>query len=376
LNDCNGLSEDITSGDGLVGAIIPETEIFITSPNCTFIPFPPLGDNRDIFLRSDARFGMDDPIQYPQPYNEYFCHLPAIPLPPKNGDPYYSQKFMWANVQKEDFAYASRSSKEEFLADVWSLSRAYMQPRLDCVKECLKQLAILNVEGEGLAGLRKLVAMLKINMETSLSILDTTRLSLVDAQRMSTILQRSWLELSAILDYMQIYKPLMDEDQPGPSRLARTMGCFTDNQYIARQHMRAGLPVYLIRPWKAFNAQNVLEVVDPVLPDLQTDPLPPPNPVLFTGAAGSSNKYAAIFRYVQVSFAFGSSVFTPSAELPTSVLSKYPRTRPLVAQESEAGPARHAPSNAAPRKSKSKPTNSKAASKRGPVGESFLILEL
>ncbi|TFK58691.1 hypothetical protein BDN72DRAFT_865738 [Pluteus cervinus] len=64
--------------DGLVAALLDDGVHFITSPNQPMIPMPPLGA-REVRRCIDARFGMDDYIQWPQPYCSNTPHYACIP---------------------------------------------------------------------------------------------------------------------------------------------------------------------------------------------------------------------------------------------------------------------------------------------------------
>ncbi|KAK0478123.1 hypothetical protein IW261DRAFT_1565110 [Armillaria novae-zelandiae] len=57
----------IHAWDGLCGAVVNE-HMFITSPNCLLLFDPPLGVNREMWMRNDYRYGEDDPLSWPQPY--------------------------------------------------------------------------------------------------------------------------------------------------------------------------------------------------------------------------------------------------------------------------------------------------------------------
>ena len=48
--------------DGLCGSFLPVTKEYITTPNSDYIPSLPLGSTRNLYRRSDARYGDDDPI--------------------------------------------------------------------------------------------------------------------------------------------------------------------------------------------------------------------------------------------------------------------------------------------------------------------------
>ncbi|KAF9069034.1 hypothetical protein BDP27DRAFT_759117 [Rhodocollybia butyracea] len=92
--------------DGLCGALLPQTQQFVASPNCDFIPQPPLGSTRDLYRRIDARYASDDPICWPQPYNVNYPFLAAIPKRPENGD-----CTMWLNLTESDMEFTEQGAQ-------------------------------------------------------------------------------------------------------------------------------------------------------------------------------------------------------------------------------------------------------------------------
>lgn len=80
-----------------------------------------------------------------------------------------------------------------------------------------------------------------------------------------TELQRYFLELVGLLDYMEVYKPQMDGSHPAPTSVASTVGCFTVKPRVAEEFLAAGLPVWYMRPHKPGFTNNVLTVVEPLV---------------------------------------------------------------------------------------------------------------
>jgi hypothetical protein len=112
--------------------------------------------------------------------------------------------------------------------------------------------------------------------------------------------QRCWLDVTAMLNYMEVYKPRMDSAKLAvnslPEKVADTIGVFTNDVRVAQDFYHAGLPYWLIRPVSDFGKTNVLKVVPSLAPDHHVVLLPHrfPYPVIFDGPASSSQKYDAI----------------------------------------------------------------------------------
>ena len=58
--------------------------------------------------------------------------------------------------------------------------------------------------------------------------------------------QRCWLDLTVMLDYMEVYKPWMDSARLAmsslPVEVANTVGAFTSDIHVAQDFFHAGLP--------------------------------------------------------------------------------------------------------------------------------------
>ena len=130
--------------------------------------------------------------------------------------------------------------------------------------------------------------------------------------------QRMWLELTALLDYMQIYKPRMDGYAPSASGVANTIGVFTCDLRVAQDFVTAGLPCWLIRPASDFTNQIIQKIVKPEraqgIVSLTTHQFS--YPVLFTGPASSLEKYHRIYEYtrnfLRAPDPFNTSIVSPS----------------------------------------------------------------
>ncbi|KAK7436456.1 hypothetical protein VKT23_019169 [Stygiomarasmius scandens] len=99
----------ISFTDGLAGSIHFRTHEFVTSPNCTVLPRPPFGSTRDLYRRADARYGEDDPLQWPQPYNHNYQYLTCIPSSPNTpDDPYYEDSCLWRTVSESEMQFSAQ----------------------------------------------------------------------------------------------------------------------------------------------------------------------------------------------------------------------------------------------------------------------------
>lgn len=86
-------------------------------------------------------------------------------------------------------------------------------------------------------------------------------------------MQCLWLELLALMDYVQTYLPSMDGQAPPAMKVTNIMGCFVHKAHVADQLFCAGIPYWLIQEVRTFNLENILSLDIVVLPDhlLQLD---------------------------------------------------------------------------------------------------------
>lgn len=275
----------LTFADGLCGANLPRTSEFLTSPNCNFLPEPPLGSTRDLYLRRDARYGPDDFICWPQPYNANYPFLAAIVKEPTGGD--WDSRLMWLTLSDNDVDFTDNG----------------LTPKQGVIRNDIIEKVQSKVETQK-ARLRAFLESNKVNrnfldetvttLDVCLTRISTTPCSLRDLQRGLSEVQRSWHVIKAVIDYntqierFQGHRPSVDTSR---------MGCFVWNDRDAMMMFNMGYPVFFIRPWTSFSRQVVLKVVSltrPVPPAVETAPADPPYPPILTSQAGSDAKFGAI----------------------------------------------------------------------------------
>ena len=275
--------------DGKVATVIQE--FVCTTPNQDRIYLPPM-QKRDIFLRSDFRYGPDDFTLWPQPFLLEYPHLGAIPRQPE--DRFASLSIMWWNPTRSDFFPVENG----VLDGMGQLSTAKYWAFQDMSKEIKERIEIYKKESTPRAN--SLVSSLARAMEDALIRMGSLKSPFGLMWFKITEFQRLYLELYALLDYLQIYKPRMDGLQPPATTVANCIGAFTNVPHIAQYFHRAGLPIWFIQPWKTGPfPYNVLTVVSPLDPtaSLCISPHDPPFPVIFRGYMNVREKHDAIHSY-------------------------------------------------------------------------------
>jgi hypothetical protein len=280
--------------DGKVGAMISDGHTFITSSSQDYVPYPPLGSHRQVQLRSDSRYADDDPILWPQPFIPYFSHYGAIPQPYS----LYEHQVIWWMPSHDHFVrHAHPASPVSGLGKLSNIKFAELKASVDSLLERLKNYQAKTPSERQPRILHPFVKMLV----HSLARLESVYTNFRQMEFSIRDVQRTWLELTALLDYMEIYKPRMDGHAHSASEVANTIGVFTHDLRVAQDFFTAGLPCWLIRPASDFINQIIHKVVVPEDPKrtLCFRAHSFSYPVLFTGPASSHEKYHLIHQYAR-----------------------------------------------------------------------------
>jgi hypothetical protein len=224
--------------DGLVGAVVLDGKSFITSANADYIPLPPFGD-RHLKLRADSRYGDDDPTQWAQPYVAFHCHLAAIPRP----NTLLEHQIIWWTPTIGDVSCPPNSGP---VSGLWKLC----QPRYNELRTSVMFLTDRVAKYQQSSPSEQRSSTLQPPIKWIQQVLDqlhSVQMSFRHIEFVVRDLQRIWLHVWAILDYMEIYKPRMDGNAPPAAGVADTIGTFTTSIRVAQDMFLAGLPCWLIR---------------------------------------------------------------------------------------------------------------------------------
>ena len=102
-------------------------------------------------------------------------------------------------------------------------------------------------------------------------------------------LQRMWLHVWGILDYMEIYKPRMDGHAPPGKGVADTIGTFITSIHVAQDMFLTGLPCWLIQESKTFGNEKKDYIV--------LDPQKFNYPIIYKGPASGLEKFNVIKKF-------------------------------------------------------------------------------
>ncbi|KAJ7214221.1 hypothetical protein C8J57DRAFT_1732738 [Mycena rebaudengoi] len=288
-------NRDPTSGlgsfDGKVAALAElRGENYFITTNVDYVPtLPSLKLPHALYLRSDMRYGTDDPTLWPQQWTERYCHLPLI-----------SRKglrdgfdVMWWDPLPEDFVVGSTITHG--LGRLHHRHIARFMPLVNkLVEDCEEYKRNAKAPPPSLLG--ELIQYMLLVIE-QLQSLPTTFSKMTFSV---TSLQRAFLELDALYLYMTEYKPRMENfmaaPAPGASIIA-SLSAFTTVPAVAQRLWCARIPFWFLRPTHVFDAENILAVVpltEPthIVPDIPYAKAPP---VIYSGNS-TTEKIDAIHR--------------------------------------------------------------------------------
>lgn len=250
--------------------------------------------NARMTFKQNMRLGDDDCLQWPQPWVPDCPHYACIPrnLPAATDG---SQNYiLFYNMQETDF---------EPLVAGPVLGLGHLRPKLmdalmSFIHEAIQpHFASWSLSSEPhktpiFANLYALICRGVVHLEK----LPLKRLQVLF---LFSEFQRYLLEYVALKAYMEIYKPRMDGTECRATQVDNIIGAFVQSPEHAAAFVRAGLPVWLIRPVEFAGTVRVDMLVEPIMAQGQLclDDAYDRFPVFFAGAANDINKYRTFAEY-------------------------------------------------------------------------------
>jgi len=246
----------------------------------------------EVKLRADVRYGPDDPMLWPQPWVESYCHLGAIPRKPD--DPKDALSIMWWDPTCDDFESFGGSVIDGLgqLSGSKLLSLGKMKSSIeDRIEDHRRTFPSPN----------KFFLLLVRAMQDSFARLESLKTTFTEMRVGITEFQRFYLEIYGCLDYLEIYKPRMDGERPPAESVMKCMGAITNIPRIVQDFCTAGLPVWFLRPsttWDNPVRCNILEIVTPLDPAdvLCLSENYPPFSAIFYGSPTDPKRHAAFYN--------------------------------------------------------------------------------
>ncbi|KAK0477779.1 hypothetical protein IW261DRAFT_1420629 [Armillaria novae-zelandiae] len=302
--------------DGLYGTILDDLDMFVITPNAnTVMPRPPLG-NREVYMRENYRYGFDDPLQWPQAFVPDYAHYACLCWrTPEVNDPL---RPLYLGVTEYDW------QEIDDFAIVTSLGRmrrsTFRRLQAGC-KAVIETVAGVECSAVVTANMRGHIIML----ERLLARLSDLPMSYQRMRLCHAETQRVARELHALVQYMTLYKPLMDapeSDAPPMPVDDGLVGAFSNDATTVQSFFKAGIPVWWIISIKELpgvRVDNVCEFSNSPHPE---EPSRLRLPMIFTGSSRDPTKYKKIHEFVTHSmhwvdpFALSSPIVKYRADMP------------------------------------------------------------
>ncbi|KAI0686910.1 hypothetical protein C8T65DRAFT_712258 [Cerioporus squamosus] len=271
------------------------------SPNSDFVPAPHLGLVQ-VYLCKDYRYGVYDPIQWPQVFSEDFQYLCAI----RRRNPTDEQTF------RKICDSPSNAGDFEALPGVifktlGLLSKTWFAPIDQLVHKLARE-----VQDRAQRTDPHLILLRRTILDARNHILHFPSTFRDVCVQIHTV-QQYWLMCRAYLDFERLINRA-DSDSPLPVD-TRFMGAFTTHPAITQRLYHSGIPVWHIRPRVGLDHIVVDAIVVTEQADLVCEPFETNASPVYTGLAVNRRAYLyldvsrgpLLVRYDQLTFCAGAS---------------------------------------------------------------------
>ncbi|KAI0685861.1 hypothetical protein BC835DRAFT_1420864 [Cytidiella melzeri] len=214
--------------DGLVASSMPDGKYVITSPNMSYVSVPCWGQV-SVSMKADGRFGMEDPLLWPQIYDASpSCRL--LSCMPRFTHPHHS-KDVWETLTQDDMQIASSNIPGMFI--MMPARLATLRKHLADLHHDLEERDKTNPPN---SHLRWLYMHTAASLEC-LSIASSSR----DLIRQFANLERYYCMVVVCMTHERLFSNL---DSTAPPRIVHPdlMGCFTTSPLVTAHMYTAGVP--------------------------------------------------------------------------------------------------------------------------------------
>ncbi|KAJ3712704.1 hypothetical protein C8R42DRAFT_647498 [Lentinula raphanica] len=297
--------------DGRVGTILPNNYL-VSSPNSDVLFEPPLS-SRHVRLRRNLHFSHDDPLFYPQPFNELMPHLTLVRMP--SPDPNHPFAPAWVNpseieldVENGGMLYDAAILDNHFYSSLKSLANYVLGTLSSDINEMDTYLTQASLQVDRMlralimAAPRHIVCLRVALLQRSLLELDAR----------IRYHSRPWTAAINKNKYLGKVPPVLD-----------VIGAFTDNLDTLDTLYYLGIPVWFVRPVTATPDARIDQSAHLIAEDssyiielpsgFQVNGIDaePNHPVIWEGLPNKPERLIAMNAYLQ-SLLYPSSVFGAS----------------------------------------------------------------
>ncbi|KAI0711246.1 hypothetical protein C8Q76DRAFT_623114, partial [Earliella scabrosa] len=220
--------------DGLVGAMCCRGTLLVTSPNVEYVPDIVQGVVT-VRLRQDFRYGITDPLQWPQVYTSRFGYMAAVSLPNDTSSPY---SIMWTRPRETDFVPLTGSP----VSTLGTLRKTFVHDLATLVADLSARVRAHQISHPD--HLCDDLLWHDLAMRQALDRLQHTSATFMDQQFQVAELQRHWILATAYLRFQAL-----SSSPPSPTspELQRVIGAWTCDPGVVRKLRDLGIPVWLVR---------------------------------------------------------------------------------------------------------------------------------
>ncbi|THU83466.1 hypothetical protein K435DRAFT_784184 [Dendrothele bispora CBS 962.96] len=301
-----GIKQTITAYHSSLAAVIDGGRFFITTPYTELEMCNPVLVVEGMRMRKDFRFGLDDYIHWPQKWSRALCHLPCIlKQPPRDHD--HPLWLMWWIPTEEYFV-------PECGGITTSLGRLTYSRSME-IRKIAREIMERSDEFCLRHSNQSETSLVRKHSRTLSGRLARLEYVTVTFQQMCmtvVAVQRTCLELHALLEYCDVYKPRMDGSLPSAKSAAPVIGAFTWDLDDAALLFRAGIPFWFIRSRAELGAVAVSAIAPLSMHGSFSLEDPPwPSRTAFKGIPNLDAQYSAILTFAEEAFRTFSSFSTP-----------------------------------------------------------------
>ncbi|KAF5359920.1 hypothetical protein D9758_013988 [Tetrapyrgos nigripes] len=268
-------------------AVVEDGKFFVTTLYPQLPLFQPVLSVDGMKQRLDFRYAEHDFLQWPQQWCPMFCHLPCIPTKPP-GDHKYA--IMWWMPDEGSFVKETTGIVTGLGKLKGIRHREFRTAVTDLQEDCNSFVTVhKNTSELDLAyKYTRLLSERLLRLETLSTSYRQMRVAVVS-------LQRTFLELLALLGYCRTYKPRMDGRENAASSPLPLVGAFVWDLDVAGQLYRAGIPFWYIHHVRDLPGVEI-KTLGPLrsFDDLERKDCVFSPRIIHTGSPDFSAQYAAI----------------------------------------------------------------------------------
>ncbi|KAK0444931.1 uncharacterized protein EV420DRAFT_1648653 [Desarmillaria tabescens] len=199
----------------------------------------PLLGNREVYMQENFHYGHDDPLQWPQAYIKQFPCLACIcwVSPALLNDPFYP---LYRGLTKYDFVESDPNSIVKGVGHLHHSMFLKIQTTCQVVIKSMNSIDASEPVACSLHGHLSAIEMLLAQLHALLTSFLHVHLTFAETQHVT-------LELWAFVDYMTMFKPLIDSPESNMPTMpvnSSLLGAFVYDAMVLQRFFKAGIPVW------------------------------------------------------------------------------------------------------------------------------------